>query len=541
MRIIGPAPLTVRTKVSLRTNMSSLPLGPITDRAASQPSVIALVDDEAVRTWSQVAHELQSSAAAMLADAPDPDSRWGVLGDNAAPTLLAHAAGLLVGVGTVAISRQLTLRELADQIDDAGIVGLVAGAGGAAVAIEALAAGLVATVVLHSCEVSTGAPEGVVTWDAWIAASSKTHEFQVRPPRPVMVYTSGTTGRARGTETRWVLTPVETSDDYLRVLRERAQFPSGAHIVVGPLQHNGPLAAVRHLLLGETVIIMGRFDAARALALIDEYDVCSSVMVPTHFQRMLALDPEIRAQHHLGSIAMIAHTGSACPPDVKRAMIDWLGPVFTESYGGSESGTLCRIHSTEWLAHPGSVGRVVEPYRILVLDEQGAELPAGEQGLLAFEAPEGHGIRYHRDEEKTQKAYVRPGVFTLGDVGHVDEDGFIFVTDRVSDMVVSGGVNLYPSESEQVLLEHPSVLDVAVIGVPHPDLGEQLLALVVPAEQSAPPTLAELDAWCRERLGGYKIPRLVEFIDVLPRNEMQKVDKLALRRPYWGEGRTIGG
>ena len=205
--------------------MSSLPLGPITDRAASQPSVIALVDDEAVRTWSQVAHELQSSAAAMLADAPDPDSRWGVLGDNAAPTLLAHAAGLLVGVGTVAISRQLTLRELADQIDDAGIVGLVAGAGGAAVAIEALAAGLVATVVLHSCEVSTGAPEGVVTWDAWIAASSKTHEFQVRPPRPVMVYTSGTTGRARGTETRWVLAPVETSDDYLRVLRERAQFP----------------------------------------------------------------------------------------------------------------------------------------------------------------------------------------------------------------------------------------------------------------------------------------------------------------------------
>jgi long-chain acyl-CoA synthetase len=484
----------------------------------------------------------------MLAVAPDPDTRWGILGDNAAPTLLAHAAGLLAGVGTVAISRQLTLRELADQIQDAHIVGLVAGAGGAAVAVEALAAGLVAAVVLHSCEVPTGAPGGAVSWDAWIAESTKADEFhvrpaefQVRPPRPVMVYTSGTTGRARGTETRWVLAPVETSEDYLRVLRERAQFPPGPHIVVGPLQHNGPLAAVRHLLLGESVIIMGRFDAARALALIDEYDVCSSVMVPTHFQRMLALDPEIRAQHRLGSVAMIAHTGSACPPDVKRAMIDWLGPVLTESYGGSESGTLCRIHSTEWLAHPGSVGRVVEPYRILVLDEQGAELPAGEQGLLAFEAPESHGIRYHRDEEKTQKAYVRPGVFTLGDVGHVDADGFIFVTDRVSDMVVSGGVNLYPSESEQVLLEHPGVLDVAVIGVPHPDLGEQLLALVVPVEQSAPPTLAELDAWCRDRLGGYKIPRLVEFIEVLPRNEMQKVDKKALRKPYWGEGRAIGG
>jgi acyl-coenzyme A synthetase/AMP-(fatty) acid ligase len=535
MRIIGPEPLTVRTKVS------SLPLGPIADRAAEQPSAVALVDDLAVRTWSQVAAELRSASAAMLAVAPDPDSRWGVLGDNAAPTLLAHAAGILAGVGTVAVSRQLTLRELADQVEDAGIVGLVTGPGGAAVAIEALDAGLVAAVVVHSCEVPTGAPGGAVSWDAWIAAAPKAEHFPVRPPRPVMVYTSGTTGRARGTETRWVLAPVETSGDYLRVLRERAQFPAGPHIVVGPLQHNGPLAAVRHLLLGEAVIVMGRFDAARTLALIEEYEVRSSVMVPTHFQRMLALDSQVRARYDLGSVTMIAHTGSACPPDVKRGMIDWFGPVFTESYGGSESGTLCRINSTEWLAHPGSVGRVVEPYRILVLDELGAQLPAGEQGLLAFEAPEGHGIRYHRDEEKTAKAYVRPGVFTLGDVGHVDEDGFIFVTDRVSDMVVSGGVNLYPSESEQVLLEHPAVQDVAVIGVPHPDLGEQLLALVVPVDPSAPPTLAELDAWCRERLGAYKIPRLVEFIEVLPRNEMQKVDKKALRKPYWGEGRTIGG
>ena len=356
-----------------------------------------------------------------------------------------------------------------------------------------------------------------------------------------MVYTSGTTGRARGTQTRWVLAPVETSGDYLRVLRERAQFPPGPHIVVGPLQHNGPLAAVRHLLLGEPVVIMGRFDAERVLELIDIHGVKSSVMVPTHFQRMLALDPEIRHGRDLSSVALIAHTGSACPPDVKRQMIDWFGPVFTESYGGSESGTLCRIGSTEWLAHPGSVGKAVDPYRILVLDEQGDELPTGEQGLLAFEAPEGYGIRYHRDEEKTAKAYVRPGAFTLGDVGHVDADGFIYVTDRVSDMVVSGGVNLYPSESEQVLLEHPGVADVAVIGVPHPDLGEQLLALVVPVDPSDPPTPAELEGWCREHLGSYKIPRLVEFIEVLPRNEMQKVDKKSLRKPYWGEGRTIGG
>ncbi len=521
--------------------LSNLPLGPIADRARVNPAGVALVDDLVSRTWPQVEDEIRRAASAMLEAAEDPDSRWGVLGDNAGPTLLAHAAGIIAGVGTVAISRQLTIRELADQIEDASIVGLVTGPGGAAVAIEALAAGLVTTVVVHSGDLPSPAPEGAVDWETWLETAPERDEFPQRPARPIMVYTSGTTGRARGTETRWVLAPVETSDDYLRVLRERAQFPPGPHIVVGPLQHNGPLAAVRHLLLGEPVIVMGRFDAARALGLIEEHEVRSSVMVPTHFQRMLALDAAARQGRDLSSITMIAHTGSACPPDVKRQMIDWFGPVFTESYGGSESGTLCRINSTEWLAHPGSVGRAVDPYRILVLDEEGDELPAGEQGLLVFEAPEGHGIRYHRDEEKTAKAYVRPGAFTLGDVGHVDADGFIFVTDRVSDMVVSGGVNLYPSESEQVLLEHPAVADVAVIGVPHPDLGEQLLALVVAVDPSDPPTTAELEAWCRERLGSYKIPRLVEFIDVLPRNEMQKVDKKSLRRPYWGEGRTIGG
>ncbi|MUH45473.1 MAG: AMP-binding protein [Actinobacteria bacterium] len=518
-----------------------MPLGPIADRARDTPDALALVDDASVRTWSQVDAEIRRASASMLAVAADSDIRWGVLGDNASPTLIAHAAGLLAGVGTVAISRQLTLRELADQIDDANIAGLVTGPGGAKVSLAALEAGIVDIVVVHSTDVPEGAPDGAVAWVDWLQGSRVSDDGPVRPPRPIMVYTSGTTGRARGTETRWVLGPAATSGEYLERLRARAQFPPGPHIVAGPLQHNGPLAAVRHLLLGEPVVVMGKFDAAAALRLIGEHGVRSSVMVPTHFQRMLAVDPDVRASSDVSSIMMIAHTGSACPPDVKRAMIDWFGPVFTESYGGSESGTLCRINSSEWLAHPGSVGRAVEPYRILVLDDQGDELPVGEQGLLAFEAPDGYGITYHLDPEKTAKAYVRPGVFTLGDVGHVDGEGFIFVTDRVSDMVVSGGVNLYPSESEQVLLEHPAVGDVAVIGVPHADLGEQLLALIVPVDPASPPAPAELEAWCREHLGGYKIPRLFEFIEVLPRNEMQKIDKKALRKPYWGSERTIGG
>ena len=521
--------------------MPALPLGPIADNAAATPDAVALVDAGGERTWAQVATEITAAASALLNGAPLPADRWGVLGDNVAPTLIAHAAGLLAGVGTVALSRQLTLPELSDQVQDAGIVALIAGPAGASTAVAALDAGLVHTVVLHSGASVAGTHAGLITWDAWIAAAPARDDFPVRPACPVMVYTSGTTGRARGTQTRWVLAPAETHLEFLDLLRARAAYPEGAHLVVGPLQHNGPLTAVRHLLFGRPVVVVGKFDAAEVLALIERYGVASTVMVPTHFSRLLALPEADRARADVSTMALVAHTGSACPPDVKRAMIDWFGPVLLESYGGSESGTLCRITSSEWLQHPGSVGRVVEPFRLVVVDEEGNELGVGQTGVLAFEAPEGYGVTYHNDPEKTAKAYVRPGAFTLGDMGHVDENGFVFITDRLSDMVVSGGVNLYPSESEQVLRTHPGVADVAVVGIPHPDLGEQLLAIVVPADPAAPPSADDLQVFCRDRLSSYKIPRRYEYVAELPRNEMQKVDKKALRKPYWAGDRTIAG
>ncbi len=521
--------------------MADLNLGPIAEAAATEPAGIALFDGLSTRTWAQTAIELHSVASAMLAGAPEPQQRWGILGDNASPTLLAHAAGLMAGVGTVAVSRQLTLPELRDQIEDANMVGLITGPGGAATAVSALEAGLVNTVVLHSGATNSSDHAGLTNWDEWLAAAPTDMEFLERPAAPTMVYTSGTTGRARGTSTRWVLAKVENHLQYLDKLRERAQFPEGAHIVVGPLQHNGPLTSVRHLLLGRPVVVVGKFDAETVLGLIDTYRVSSSVMVPTHFQRLLAVDPEVRASFDVSCVQLIAHTGSACPPDVKREMINWFGPVLLESYGGSETGTLCRITSPEWLEHPGSVGRTVEPFAVIVVDEGGNELEIGETGILAFQAPDGYGPSYHQDPEKTAKAYVRPGAFTLGDMGHVDEHGFIFITDRLSDMVVSGGVNLYPSESENALLDHPGVAEVAIIGIPSADLGEQLLAFVVPSNPSDQPTADELQSFCRERLAAYKIPRQFEFIEELPRNEMQKVDKKLLRRPYWDGQRNIAG
>ncbi len=230
---------------------------------------------------------------------------------------------------------------------------------------------------------------------------------------------------------------------------------------------------------------------------------------------------------------LVAHTGASCPIDVKRRMIDWFGPVLQDSYGATEVGTTCTISSEEWLAHPGSVGRAVPPFRAIVVDESGNEVPAGTEGALYFEDSTGRGIIYPGDPEKTARAHLRPGVFTLGEIGYITDDGFVYITDRFSDMIVSGGVNIYPAESEQVLVEHPQVADVAVIGVPNRDMGEEVKALVVPVDLAAPPESGELIAWCRDRLAGYKCPRSVDIVETIGRTAMGKVNKRELRKPYW--------
>jgi acyl-CoA synthetase (AMP-forming)/AMP-acid ligase II len=213
-------------------------------------------------------------------------------------------------------------------------------------------------------------------------------------------------------------------------------------------------------------------------------------------------------------------------------MIDWFGPVLQDSYGATEVGTTCTISSADWLTHPGSVGRAIAPFRAIVVDDDGREVPAGTEGRLYFEDETGRGIVYPGDPDKTAAAHLRPGVFTLGEIGYISEDGFVYITDRFSDMVVSGGVNIYPAEAEQALMAHPGVADVAVIGVPHAEMGEEVRALVVPADPAAPPTPAELIAWCRERLAGYKCPRSVEIVETIGRTAMGKVNKRELRAQY---------
>ncbi|ORM35966.1 AMP-binding protein [Williamsia sp. 1135] len=510
----------------------------IRDRAVSDPSGVALIDDNSSLTWAEAADALDALGEHLIALAPDPDERVAVIGENTIETLLTHAAAIGRGVGTVAVSRQLKPDEMADQLLDSGAVALVTGPLGLASSVAAAQKTGLRAVIVHNAEVSGG----TVPWQEVVTpaeAPSSTGPTD-RPARPPLVYTSGTTGRARGTQVRWLPAPVDTAQEYADAVAARSGYPAGVHLVVGPLQHNGPLTAIRHLLSGRPVVVMGRFDAERALSLIETHRVTSTLMVPTHFQRLLALPAETRAEYDVTSLEWVAHTGSACPADVKRAMIDWFGPILVESYGGSEIGSVCRIDSVEWLAHPRSVGRATAPFEAVVVGSDGTELGRGEVGILGFRTPPERSVVYHADPEKTAAAYILPGVATLGDVGYVDEDGYVFITDRVADMVVSGGVNLYPAESERVLLTHPAVSEVAVIGVPDEDLGEALLALVV-AEPDSSLDIDELKAFAKESMASYKCPKKYVVVDELARNVMGKLDKKALRAPYWSSDRTIAG
>ena len=350
-------------------------------------------------------------------------------------------------------------------------------------------------------------------------------------PRPNLLYTSGTTGRPKAVE----LPPTTfaggaTIAEHVAGLMKTAYAAFGTHLVVGPLYHTGPLAAVRALAAGIHVVVLGRFDAENVLRAIDTHRVETTVMVPTHFVRLLALPEDVRRRYDVSSLRMVTHTGASCPLDVKYKMIEWFGPVLREAYGATEVGTTCTISSNEWLEHPGSVGRAVAPFRAVVVDEDGDDVPPGTEGRLYFEDTTGRGIIYPGDPEKTASAHLRPGVFTLGEIGYVTEDGYVYITDRFSDMIVSGGVNIYPAESEQVLLEHPDVADVAVIGVPNAEMGEEVKALVVPVDPSQPPAPQELIAWCRERLASYKCPRSIDIVATVGRTPMGKINKRQLRQ-----------
>lgn len=439
------------------------------------------------------------------------------------------------GLHYVCMSSRLTLSEAQYIVEDSGAKLLVTSAAMMAVA-EPLRAALMAGNISVQLMMADGASPGFTGLEAALDA---------QPDTPIadeqagvdMLYSSGTTGRPKGVK---IPLPEDPAIDGPNILTQLARLlyqpdSESVYLSPSPLYHAAPLRWCMSLhRLGASVIVMEHFDAEQVLALIEKHKVTHAQFVPTHFVQMLKLPQEVRGKYTHDSLKTAFHAAAPCPVPVKQAMIDWWGPVISEYYAGSEGIGMTHIRSDEWLERPGSVGKAIHGIAH-ICDEDGQELPAGEEGIVYFESPT--AFHYHNDPEKTAECRLPNGWMTLGDVGRMDADGYLTLTDRKSFMIISGGVNIYPQEIENRLIIHPKVADAAVVGAPDEVMGEKVVAVIQPLDKAdaGDDLRAELEAWCRAELSGVKIPRQIDFVDELPRHPTGKLYKRLVRDRYWGK------
>jgi fatty-acyl-CoA synthase len=349
-----------------------------------------------------------------------------------------------------------------------------------------------------------------------------------------MMYSSGTTGQPKGIKVPFANNPIGAMVPIMHSFSRTLGFDADTvYLSPAPLYHAAPLgfsAAVQRM--GGTVVVMEKFEPEQFLALIERYRITHTQLVPTMFVRMLKLPEEVRARYDLSSLKCALHAAAPCPIDVKQRMIDWWGRCIYEQYSGSEGSGCTLIDSDEWLTHPGSVGKALLN-TVRIVGEDGSLQPAGTPGTIYFEGS--RRFTYHNDPDKTESVFNDKGWSTLGDIGYLDEEGYLYLTDRKAYMVISGGVNIYPQEAENVLTMHPKVVDIAVFGVPNAEFGEEVKAVVQPVDmaEAGPALEAELIAFCRERLAALKCPRSIDFEAQLPRQDNGKLYKRLLRDRYW--------
>ncbi len=381
----------------------------------------------------------------------------------------------------------------------------------------------------------TGAAQGgFKSWNDALAA---------QPTTPIsdeaagydMLYSSGTTGRPKGIKRPLTEPSILVPNPLLKLLCSTmcGMTEDSIYLSPAPLYHAAPLRFnMMCAALGGTSVIMESFDAEEFLRLVEKHKATQSQLVPTMFVRMLKLPDDVRAKYNTSTLKGAVHAAAPCPADVKAKMIDWWGPILIEYYAGSEGNGVTVSTSKDWLAHRGTVGRAVVG-EIKILDDDGVELPIGETGTVYFAG--GPQFAYHNDSDKTQRAYNDRGWSTLGDVGYLDTDGFLYLTDRKAYMIISGGVNIYPQETEDVLISHPAVADVAVFGVPNEEMGEEVKAVVQPHDmaRAGKDLEAELILFCRKHLSPIKCPKSVDFEAELPRTPTGKLVKRHLRDKYW--------
>ena len=428
------------------------------------------------------------------------------------------------GLVFVAMSTKLTASEAAYIVADSGARAIFAGA-----RFAALAANLPP---IEARFAVGGAIPGWTDFDESVAAQPATRIADESSGRD-MLYSSGTTGVPKGVRGPLPEGAIDAPEAFLGLVAMLYGFAPGMmYLSPAPLYHAAPLRycmAVHRC--GGTVVVMERFDPEGFLAAIERFRITHTQVVPTMFVRMLKLPADVRARFDLSSLTHVIHAAAPCPPEVKLAMLDWWGDRIYEYYSATEGAGFTAISPQEWRAHPGSVGRALLG-TIRVVGDDGALLGPGETGRIFFAG--GPGFSYHNDPAKTAAATGEHGA-TFGDIGHVDADGYLYLTDRASYMIISGGVNVYPQEAENVLTLHPDVADVAVFGVPHTEMGEAVKAVVEvrPGAVAGPELEAELLAYVRARLSHVKCPASVDFVDAMPRHDTGKLYKRVLKDRYW--------
>jgi long-chain acyl-CoA synthetase len=508
----------------------ALPMTP-SWHAAHTPETPAIIigSTGAVTTYAQLEDRSSRFARVLRSRGVEEGDHIAILMENNAAFLEVAWAAQRSGLYYTTINSHLRSSEVQYMLDDCGAVALVASE-----AMSEVVAGLDLSRVKVRIA-AAGTVAGFEAYDAACAAADPTEPLADIEGRE-MLYSSGTTGRPKGVRKPLPEVPFgDSTSSAVQVAQGLGLFgigPGSVYLSPAPLYHAAPLVYSMSMhRLGATVVVMERFDPTLCLELIQRHRVTHAQFVPTMFVRMLKLPKEERESYDVSSLVLVMHAAAPCPVPIKHQMLEWWGPIIHEYYAGTEDIGSTYISPAEWLAHPGSVGRPMSECHIVGADDE--ELPPGEPGLVYFAG--GQQFEYHNDAEKTRSVANERGWRTLGDIGYLDEDGYLYLTDRRAYMIISGGVNIYPQEAENVLAGHPAVSDVAVIGVPDPEMGEAVLAVVQAAdpERAGPELEAELLAFCRAELATYKSPRSVDFVDELPRDDNGKLYKRRLREKYW--------
>ena len=480
------------------------------------------------------------------------------IGENGAVTIMvrndlaffeAAMAGTLIGAYAVPINWHYKDDETAYIINDCGSEVLVVHADLLPGIQSGIPDGVRVLVVPTPPEIQTAygldpsacaVPPGHTDWNDWVAGQETWNE-EPKPVRTNMIYTSGTTGRPKGVR-RAPTSPEMTTKmgaSVATIFDIRPDQPLMRTVITGPVYHSAPnLYALFAARSGGLVILQPRFDPEELLALTEEHAITHLHMVPTMFVRLLKLPEELRNRYDLSSLKFAVHAAAPCPAEIKRRMIEWWGPVINEYYGGTETGPATFHTAAEALAKPGTVGRAVADAHVAIYDAAGKVLPTGEIGEVFMRNHAFPDFTYNNADDKRREV-ERDNLFTCGDVGYLDEDGYLFLCDRVRDMVISGGVNIYPAEIEAVLIDMPGVEDCAVFGIPDDEFGEALCAHVLP-QSGAELTMEAVREFLRQRMANFKVPKVIEFAASLPREDSGKIFKRKLRDPYWqGAGRQI--